>query len=152
MSRDEVLARCLSYWHNNPHGRRDGVGIARSELGYNCWIRPAAPLRQGSGGVPLQREEGRVLLTEDRFEIRISAVTSAEPIVTARARPASHSVDKIDAAQTPNVPTIGEMLSMNGITGGCFSSSPGLSPEAAALVSQNINNYLYTVRINLTDL
>ena len=139
MSRDEVLARLISATgteFKSSHGRCSGARIAQSsELGTIIAREFALPRRfakEVAKRSACSAKKAAVLLTEDRFEIE-SRGDFSKAIVTA----GGLCLDQFDCKSmqlksAPNAYCIGEMLDVDGITGGYNLQFAWSSARAAA--------------------
>ena len=148
MSRDKTLARLISATStelNYSHGRRDEVSTAQSgELG-NIIAREFALPRRFAKEVAKRSacsaKKAAVLLTEDRFEIESRGDFSKAIVTAGGLRLDQFDCKSMQLKSAPNAYCIGEMLDVDGITGGYNLQFAWSSARAAAaLIESNINN------------
>ena len=148
MSRDEVLARLISATGTelkSSHGRRDGVDTAQSgELG-NIIAREFALPRRFAKEVAkhsaCSAKKAAVLLTEDRFEIESRGDFSKAIVTAGGLRLDQFDCKSMQLKSAPNAYCIGEILDVDGITGGYNLQFAWSSARAAAAsIEANINS------------
>lgn len=148
MSRDKTLARLISATSTelkSSHGRRDGVSTAQSgELG-NIIAREFALPRRFAKEVAKRSacsaKKAAVLLTEDRFEIESRGDFSKAIVTAGGLRLDQFDCKSMQLKSAPNAYCIGEILDVDGITGGYNLQFAWSSARAAAAsIESNINN------------
>lgn len=148
MSRDEVLARLISATGTelkSSHGRRDEVSTAQSgELG-NIIAREFALPRRFAKEVAKRSacsaKKAAVLLTEDRFEIESRGDFSKAIVTAGGLRLDQFDCKSMQLKSAPNAYCIGEILDVDGITGGYNLQFAWSSARAAAAsIEANINS------------
>ena len=148
MSRDKTLARLISATSTElkySHGRRDEVSTAQSgELG-NIIAREFALPRRFAKEVAKRSacsaKKAAVLLTEDRFEIESRGDFSKAIVTAGGLRLDQFDCKSMQIKSAPNAYCIGEMLDVDGITGGYNLQFAWSSARAAAAsIESNINN------------
>ena len=148
MSRDKTLARLISATSTElkySHGRRDEVSTAQSgELG-NIIAREFALPRRFAKEVAKRSacsaKKAAVLLTEDRFEIESRGDFSKAIVTAGGLRLDQFDCKSMQLKSAPNAYCIGEMLDVDGITGGYNLQFAWSSARAAAAsIEANINS------------
>ncbi|WP_456080317.1 NAD(P)/FAD-dependent oxidoreductase [Mogibacterium diversum] len=148
MSRDEVLARLISATGTelkSSHGRCSGARIAQSgELGAIIAKEFALPRRfakEVAKRSACSAKKAAVLLTEDRFEIESRGDFSKAIVTAGGLRLDQFDCKSMQLKSAPNVYCIGEILDVDGITGGYNLQFAWSSARAAAAsIEANINN------------
>ena len=148
MSRDEVLARLISATgteFKSSHGRCSGARIAQSsELGTIIAKEFALPRRfakEVAKRSACSAKKAAVLLTEDRFEIESRGDFSKAIVTAGGLRLDQFDCKSMQLKSAPNAYCIGEMLDVDGITGGYNLQFAWSSARAAAAsIESNINN------------
>ena len=148
MSRDKTLARLISATGTElkySHGRRDEVSTAQSgELG-NIIAREFALPRRFAKEVAKRSacsaKKAAVLLTEDRFEIESRGDFSKAIVTAGGLRLDQFDCKSMQLKSAPNAYCIGEILDVDGITGGYNLQFAWSSARAAAAsIEANINS------------
>ena len=139
MSRDEVLARLISATCTEfkpLHGRCSGARIAQSgELGAIIAKEFALPRRfakEVAKRSACNAKKAAVLLTEDRFEIESRGDFSKAIVTAGGLRLDQFDCKSMQLKSAPNAYCIGEMLDVDGITGGYNLQFAWSSARAAA--------------------
>lgn len=139
MSRDEVLARLISATgteFKSSHGRCSGARIAQSgELGAIIAKEFALPRRfakEVAKRSACSAKKAAVLLTEDRFEIESRGDFSKAIVTAGGLRLDQFDCKSMQLKSAPNAYCIGEMLDVDGITGGYNLQFAWSSARAAA--------------------
>lgn len=148
MSRDEVLARLISATGTelkSSHGRCSGARIAQSgELGAIIAKEFALPRRfakEVAKRSACSAKKAAVLLTEDRFEIESRGDFSKAIVTAGGLRLDQFDCKSMQLKSAPNAYCIGEMLDVDGITGGYNLQFAWSSARAAAAsIEANINS------------
>ena len=148
MSRDKTLARLISATSTElkySHGGHDEVSTAQSgELG-NIIAREFALPRRFAKEVAKRSacsaKKAAVLLTEDRFEIESRGDFSKAIVTAGGLRLDQFDCKSMQLKSAPNAYCIGEMLDVDGITGGYNLQFAWSSARAAAAsIEANINS------------
>ena len=148
MSRDEVLARLISATGTEfkpSHGICSGARIAQSgELGAIIAKEFALPRRfakEVAKRSACNAKKAAVILTEDRFEIESRGDFSKAIVTAGGLRLDQFDCKSMQLKSAPNAYCIGEMLDVDGITGGYNLQFAWSSARAAAAsIEANINN------------
>lgn len=148
MSRDEVLARLISATGTelkSSHGRCSGARIAQSgELGAIIAKEFALPRRfakEVAKRSACSAKKAAVLLTEDRFEIESRGDFSKAIVTAGGLRLDQFDCKSMQLKSAPNTYCIGEILDVDGITGGYNLQFAWSSARAAAAsIEANINS------------
>ena len=148
MSRDEVLARLISATGielKSSHGRCSGARIAQSsEPGAIIAKEFALPRRfakEVAKRSACSAKKAAVLLTEDRFEIESRGDFSKAIVTAGGLRLDQFDCKSMQLKSAPNAYCIGEILDVDGITGGYNLQFAWSSARAAAAsIEANINS------------